>query len=233
MGLALAGDYGRGADEADQRWIARANLDYILGRGDNRDALPQLLTFYGVAFELPLLLTEQALGLDDYYQVHRLRLTFTHLFFILGAFFCYRLAYRLSDNRLLALFALLIFLLHPRIYAHSFVNSKDLPFLAMFVIALYLLERAFRRDTVGAFILLGIAVGLLTNLRIMGVMLLAAVLALRGLDLFYAGSGRGTESHPANRRAVRIGGRGDFVRHNPLRLGQSRRLPGGKPGFDD
>jgi len=188
-GLVLAGDYGRGADEADQRWIARANLDYILGRGDNRDALPPLLTFYGVAFELPLLLAEQALGLEDYYHIHRFRLTFTHLFFIIGAFFCYRLAYRLSDNRLLALVALLIFLLHPRIYAHSFVNSKDLPFLSMFVIALYLLERAFRRDTVGAFILLGIAVGLLTNLRIMGVMLLAAVLALRGLDWFYAESG--------------------------------------------
>ena len=188
VGLVVAGDYGLSADEDDQRLIVRGNLDYILGQGDRRDALPRHFALYGAAFELPLLLAEGILGLEDYYYIHRLRLTLTHLFFIAGAFFCYRLAYRLFDNRLIALFALLIFLLHPRIYAHSFVNSKDLPFLTMFVIALYLLERAFRRETIGAFILLGIAVGLLTNLRIMGVMLLAAVLAMRGLDLFYAGN---------------------------------------------
>ena len=184
-GLALAGDYGIATDEEDQRRIARANLNYLLGQDYIIDELHIL---FGAAFELPLLLAERALGLEDYYYIHRLRLTLTHLFFIVGAFFCYRLAYRLFDNRLIALFALLIFLLHPRIYAHSFVNSKDLPFLSMFVLALYLLERAFRRDTIGAFLLLGIAVGLLTNLRIMGVMLLAAVLAMRGLDLFYAGN---------------------------------------------
>ena len=184
-GLALAGDYGIATDEEDQRRIAQANLNYILGQDYIIDELHIL---FGAAFELPLLLAEQALGLEDYYYIHRLRLTLTHLFFIVGAFFCYRLACHLFGNRLIALFALLIFLLHPRIYAHSFVNSKDLPFLSMFVIALYLLERAFRRDTAGAFILLGIAVGLLTNLRIMGVMLLAATLAMRGLDLFYAGN---------------------------------------------
>ena len=184
-GLALAGDYGIATDEEEQRRIAQANLNYILGQDYIIDELHIL---FGAAFELPLLLAERALGLEDYYYIHRLRLTLTHLFFIVGAFFCYRLACHLFGNRLIALFALLIFLLHPRIYAHSFVNSKDLPFLSMFVLALYLLERAFRRDTAGAFILLGIAVGLLTNLRIMGVMLLAAVVAMRGLDLFYAGN---------------------------------------------
>ena len=195
VGLVLAGDYGIGTDQVIQRTIAVANLDYVLGQGDGlldnayRDALSPSDQLYGVAFELPLLLAERALGLEDYYYIHRLRLTLTHLFFIIGAFFCYRLACHLFNNRRLALFALLIFLLHPRLYAHSFVNSKDLPFLSMFILALYLLERAFRRDTPGAFVLLGIAVGLLTNLRIMGVMLLAAVLAMRGLDLFYAGSG--------------------------------------------
>ena len=188
-GLVLAGDYGIGTDELPQRQIATANLNYILGQGASLDALPYPYALYGVAFELPLLLAERALGLADYYYIHRLRLTLTHLFFIIGAFFCWRLACHLFQNRLIALFALLIFLLHPRIYAHSFVNSKDLPFLTVFIIALYLLERAFRRDTPGAFILLGIAVGLLTNLRIVGVMLLAAVLAMRGLDLFYAGNG--------------------------------------------
>ena len=191
-GLGLAGDYGIGPDEGIQRRIAQGNLNYILGRAEANDS--QLITtdrYYGVAFELPLLLAEQVLGIADYHYVHRLRLTLTHLFFIVGAFCCYRLAWRLFDNRLIALFAMLLFLLHPRLYAHSFVNSKDLPFLSMFSIALYLLERAFRRDTVGAFLLLGVAVGLLTNLRIAGVALLPAALAMRGLDLWRGDGGAG------------------------------------------
>ena len=189
VGLALAGDYGISPDDGRQRQIAVGNLDYILGQADRIATRAYVDRYYGAAFELPLLLAERALGLTDNYHIHRLRLTLTHLFFIVGAFFCYRLACHLFGNRLIAILALLIFLLHPRLYAHSFFNSKDLPFLTMFVVTLYLLERAFRRDTPGAFILLGIAVGLLTNLRIMGAMLLPAVLALRGLDLFYAGNG--------------------------------------------
>ena len=194
VGLDTAGDYGLLYDEQPQIVIATANLNYIRGQADSLEQLPYPFYLYGVAFELPLLLAQQALGWDalvaeDYHYIHRLRLTLTHLFFVIGGFFCYRLAYRLFDNRLLAILALLFYLLHPRLYAHSFINSKDLPFVSMLMIALYLLERAFRRDTLGAFVLLGVAVGLLTNLRIMGLMLLAAPLAMRGLDLFYAETG--------------------------------------------
>ena len=190
MGLALAGDYGTHIDEPIQRRIAQVNLNYILGQTDRVAERSPAYTdrLYGVTFELPLLLAEQGLGLTDKHDIRHLRGLFIHLFFIVGAFFCYRLAYRLFNNRLLALVALLFFLLHPRIYANSFVNSKDPPFISMFIIALYLLERAFRKDTVAAFVLLGIGVGLLTNLRIMGIMLFPAVIAMRGLDLFYAGN---------------------------------------------
>ena len=199
-GLVLAGDYGISPDEPNQRRTAQDNLDYILGRADGVVTEIYHDRVYGVALELPLLLAEGVLGLTDLYEVHRLRATLTHLFFILGGFFCYRLAWRLSDNRLIAILALLIYLLHPRLYAQSYLNSKDPAFLSMFVIALYLLERAFRRDTLGAFLLLGIAVGLLTNLRIMGAMLLPAALAMRGLDGFYAGTG------PERKRILRTAG---------------------------
>ena len=182
VGVLLAGDYGIGVDELIQRNVARVNLSYILGQVERVATPIPHDRFYGVAFELPLLLAEGALGLEDYYYIHRLRLTVTHLFFLVGGFFCYLLAYRLFNNRLIALFALLLFLLHPRIYANSFINSKDLPFLSMFAIALYLMERAFRKGTAGAFLLLGIAVGIATNLRIMGVMLFLAVIGMWVLD---------------------------------------------------
>ena len=206
-GLATAGDYGITEDEPNQRQIAQANLDYILGRAAGIATLNAVDQYYGAAFELPLLLAEGALGQADYYQIHRLRATLAHLFFIIGGFFCYLLAYRLFNNRLIALFALLFYLLHPRIYGHSFFNTKDPVFLSMFSIALYLLERAFRRNTPAAFILLGVAVGLLTNLRIMGIMLLPAVIAMRGLDWFYAGnSGAGAGGNSTQRKGILLTG---------------------------
>ena len=206
-GIAAAGDYGITPDTANQRQTAQGNLDYIRGRADRIESYFYHDRVYGVAFELPLLLAEQALGLSDPYYINRLRSTLTHLFFILGAFCCYRLAYHLFGNRLIALLALLFFLLHPRLYGHSFVNTKDLPFLSMFAIILYLLERAFRRDTIGAFLLLGVAAGILTNLRIMGVMLLPAVLALRGLDWLPA-AGRRERRHILGTGGLFIGAAG-------------------------
>ena len=200
-GLGLAKDYSVGWDEFINRAIAIGNLNYILGQTDHI-VLAQwpLERFYGVSFELPLLLLEHALNLEDYYYIHLLRVAGTHILFILGGYCCYRLTRQLFNNRLIAFFALLLFLLHPRLYAHSFFNPKDLPFASMLMIALYLTERAFRRDTAGAFILLGMAVGIATNLRIMGIMLFPAVIAMRGLDLW------GTPDRAGRRRILTTGG---------------------------
>ena len=139
-----------------------------------------------MAFEIPLLLAERILGIEDSRAAFLSRHLITHLFFLAGGLFAYLLACRLFGARLPATAAMLLFLLHPRLYAHSFFNSKDIPFLAMFMIALFLTHRAFRRDALPAFALLGAGVGILVNLRIMGVVLLAAVPALRALDLAFA-----------------------------------------------
>ena len=194
-GLLILDDYGVGADTQQQRRIGVNAISYALGLAGvdypiGKDFTPTRPSdnYYGVAFETPLVLLERLLGLTDTRSIHLTRHLLTHLFFILGGFCCYLLAYRLCHNRRLALLALLLFFLHPRIYAHSFFNSKDLPFLSMFIITLYLLERAFRKDTAKAFILVGIAVGLLTNIRIIGALLFPAVLAMRGLDLATAAS---------------------------------------------
>ena len=184
VGIAVVDDYGVSTDEGASRVIAQKNIDYALGTGD----LPTYHSdrYYGVTFEAALLLVERLLGLTDSRAVYLSRHLLTHLFFLAGGWFCYLLTCRLFGDRRLALFALLLFLLHPRIYAHSFFNSKDLPFLAAFMIALYLVQHAFRRDTVAAFAACGVGVGVLINLRIMGALLFAAVAGLRALDLMLA-----------------------------------------------
>ncbi len=185
VGLLVLDDYAVTGDTvAYQRPLAISVIDFALG---DADALPaDHNKFYGAAFEVLPLFVERIAGLDDLRAIYLTRHLMTHLLFIAGGFCCYLLAYRMTGSRLLGLFAMLLFLLHPRIYAHSFFNSKDLPFLSMFMIALLCVHWAFRKGTVPAFVVCGAAVGILVNLRIMGIMLLPAVLAMRACDVYYA-----------------------------------------------
>ncbi len=185
-GLAVLDDYGVTNDEPLHRGVALATLRHIQGEQYDLPPDKSFHRFYGAAFQLPLALAERAFGLQDARGVYLSRHLITHLLFLAGGLFAYLLARRLFGARLLALFAMLAFLLHPRLYAHSFHNGQDIPFLAAFVIAIYLAHRAFRRDTLLAFALLGVGVGVAVNLRIMGAMLLAAIPALLALDLAFA-----------------------------------------------
>ena len=191
VGIALLDDYGGNLDETGHRNVGYFTLNYILG---DADALQEghHERYYGVAFQLPLVVVERLLGLEDSRDIYLSRRLLTHLFFLAGGFFAWLLTYRLFGSRLVALFAMLIFLLHPRIYAHSFVNAQDLPFLSMFMVALHLIHRAFRRDSLWAFALCGAGVALLANVRIMGIMLFPAVLGLLALDAAFAMKRGGT-----------------------------------------
>ena len=188
-GLAVLDDYGVTTDESLQRRTAAATLGY-LANGDLDAFLAGLSQrhnkFYGMAFESTIYLFERGFGPEDIRSVYLFRHTLLHLFFLTGGIFAYLLARRLFGVRMLALFAMALFLLHPRLYAHSFFNGTDMPFLVAFIVALYLARRAFKRDTLLAFALLGVGVGIAVNLRIMGIVLLAAIPALRALDFAFA-----------------------------------------------
>ena len=187
-GASVLNDYGPSSMMGRGEHRAAVNLEYILGNDDslsNDDFTVAHNRYYGVAFELPLLLVGRALGLDDPTS-YLFRHYAIHLFWLCGGFACFLLARRLFDNGPLAFIAMVLFLLQPRVYAHAFFNTKDVPFLSMFMIALYLVHRAFEKGTVRAFVALGMGVALLTNLRIMGVMLVPAVLGMRACDLLCA-----------------------------------------------
>ncbi len=192
-GLAVLDDYGVSPDESAHRTHGSAVIDYVLGNGNLLLRLPDRR--HGVGSEMPLQFLERALRLEDSREVYLARHLLVHFFFLTGGLFIYLLAQRLFKSRLIALLAMLLFLLHPRLYAHSFVNDKDISFLSMFMIVLFLTSWAFRKDRLWAFALLGAGVGMLMNIRIMGAMLVPAVLTMRGLELLGA-------SGPAERKRV-------------------------------
>ena len=185
VGVAIMDDYGADPDAGGQRMLAFQNLYFMVA--PETHSLPEgVLRFYGMTFEFLLLLAEYAYGSDHSRDIILSRHLVTHLLFLAAALCCSLLTYRLFSNRLLAFMALLLFLLFPRLYVISFSNSKDTPFVSMFMICLYLTHRGFTKDTLGAFLILGVGVGILVNLRVMGIMLFPAILAMRALDLLPA-----------------------------------------------
>ena len=195
-GLAIVDDYGVSPDAGDQFLITIDTLNYVLhGNPGQLGVLAHRFT--GVAFEAPLLLLmEWGLGLEDPRHIYLTRHVLMHLFFLIGGFCCYLLAFRLSGDRLVALLVMLLFLLSPRLYAHSFFNSKDPVFASAFVMALLVVSRAFDKDSVGAYRWCGAMAGLVVNLRILGIALFAIVLVFQAWAWFRA------KGRAARRRVV-------------------------------
>ncbi len=189
VGLAVLDDYGVGVDEELQRGRGQAAIAYALGDTETlRPPGAPHNRYYGVVFEVPLVLVERLLGLTDSRAIYLSRHLLTHLCFLAGGGGAAWLASRLFGSRWLALLALGLFVLHPRLYAHSFFNAKDIPFLVAFLGCLALIHRAWQRGGVGAYALCGVGVGVATNLRIMGGGLFVAVVVMRVVDWVRAGS---------------------------------------------
>ena len=219
LAIATVDDWGVMGDTIyAERPNSAAFLQYIEDGDD--DTLIRRLDrppdrYYGQVFSAPLLALEGLLGIDDSRSIHVFRHLATHLVFLAGGFAGYLLAFRMFRSRWLALFALALYLLHPRIYAHSFFNPKDVPFLAFFMVSLWLAHRAFDTCRAGAFALCGAATGLLTSLRVMGIALIAIVVVARVSDLLHARTWGGRGRILATAALFACGAAGAFLTAMP------------------
>ena len=184
IGLLVYRNYGIAWDEPEQRLIGATSYDYAV-HGNK-----ELLTFkdkeYGAGFEVPLILLERHLFLTDSREIYLMRHLVTHLFFLVSMFCGYVLFYRLFKDQVIACLGYLMLTFSPPIYAHSFFNTKDIPFLAMMVICFMIAQLAFEKNRWWGYLLLGIVVGYSTSIRVMGIMVAVLVLAFLLIDLVTA-----------------------------------------------
>lgn len=168
-------------DEPAQQKIGTISYNYIV-HGDN-----ELEDFhdadYGVGFELPLIFIEKILGLEDNSEIFKMRHLVSHFFFILCLYCGFWLIYKMFGSVWLAAVGVLLFVLNPVIYAHSFFNTKDIPFMSVYLVCFFFIYHGFKNYRYLFFALSGVALGFLVNLRIMGILLLSMVLALVLADL--------------------------------------------------
>ena len=191
LGLSIYRDYGLSIDENQSRdngmitlkhvgrmvapaWIA-ADHDFDkyytpLAEYYDRD--------YGVAFETPVCLAERLLGFQDGGDKFLFRHLCTFLVCFGGLIAVYQLAARRFRDWRLGLLAALWLLLSPRLFAEFFYNDKDAVFMALFAIATNTGVRLLLRPTAGRAAWHALACAVTIDVRIMGVLLPLATVAL-------------------------------------------------------
>ena len=169
VGLGVFRDYGVSWDERVQREYGEKVYNYI-ANGD-RELFMDRHRYYGPVFELALYSLEKAFGLDDTRDIYLMRHLVVFLMFWVGTVFFFLLCKHEFSSWKPGLLGAAILVLSPRIFAHAFYNSKDIPFMCMFVIGAFTLVRYLDVQSLRRALAHAVACALLIDIRIVGVFL--------------------------------------------------------------
>ena len=190
IGLFIVKDYGVTWDEPIMRLLGLSGLEYVNNVFGNpftipiSDKIEDFSTFinheYGSLFEIVLAGAEFAYAKPFIYEhlqldpsTYYLRHVITWLVFWISSIFFYKLLRIRVQNTFICLLGTSMFILSPRTFADSFYNSKDMIFLAFFVINTYTLSRFFANFTGKNAFYHGMSTGLLISVRLMGIISVA------------------------------------------------------------
>lgn len=182
VGICLADHYGLGWDEPVARMGGMVTYRYIM-QGD-----PTLTEYrdryYGPAFEVVLYALEKVTGTTDPYAIFALRHTATFLLFFVSVVVMYFLVAGIFGAWWWGLAGAVLLIAHPRIFAESFYNSKDIGFLASWIIAVFLGYRYATKPTVSRAVCFGLAAAFATDIRVIGVLLHSIGIAVGARSFF-------------------------------------------------
>lgn len=172
-GLLFFRDYGLTWDDLAQIEIGELNFKYVF-HGD-----PSLLTlknrYYGPLFEMFLYAVTNRMP-DRMLFFTRHLLTFAS--FYVGMIYFYKLAKKITCGWQYGLAACLLLATTPILFGHAFFNSKDIPFLAAFIVAAYSLVFTLEKPVWQNIVLHAVASAVLISLRAPGILIFGLTLGL-------------------------------------------------------
>ncbi len=171
VGLLIFNDYGLAVDDSAQKLLGDQSFNYIF-KGQP-DLLISRDRDHGAAFELTITLLYTILNLKTDVQIYYFRHLAAFLAFFTGMIFFYRLLKMRFENWKLALLGTIFLILSPRIFESSFVNTKDIPFMAFSIISLYTLFVYDRSRRPGDAIIHGAVTGYMIAIRPVGILMVA------------------------------------------------------------
>ena len=181
-GILVVGDYSVTPDEPLHRINGFISLKYVADfLGLNMDLsnyinnTPNLhedwRKTYGVLFDLPLAYLEVFFELSNKKDVFLIRHLFTFLIFFIANIYFYFLIHNNLKNKVLAFTGVLILITTPRIFSHSFYNSKDIIFLSLMIIAMFYSSNILKNFNYKNLFLSCLFCAFATNIRIIGMYL--------------------------------------------------------------
>jgi hypothetical protein len=186
IGLILVPTYGIGWDEYGGRAHGTYNVVGILrflapslvpSAYKNFPTLDEWYAYtHGAWFEILLSSFEVLLRLEGLHEIYIMRHILTFSFCFFGLINFYYFIKRSFDNPIYSLFALCFAILSPRIFADSFYNNKDTIFMSLMAILMNRFSLFLTRGDAKSLLLLALAAGLMSGLRIVGLALLPFIL---------------------------------------------------------
>ena len=197
IGLSLYKDYGVSWDEPVDRTNGMVSARYVAdllapewaserpGFAQTPDIHGYRENDHGVFFEMPLVLLDQTLRLDDSRTYYLLRHGAVFLVFTLGAWGLYRIGRARFGSWQIGLFISTLLVLSPRFFAESFYNGKDIVFLAIFTLGIFTLIRVLQKPTLARAAAHGLVTAAAVDVRILGVLLVALTLGMVVLEILF------------------------------------------------
>ncbi len=181
LGLIVARDYGISWDEKAMYVLGEEAYNFVFHHG----AYPTNIgiRYHGAWFEIIQHAAEVMLGMTYARDIFIMRHMLDYVFYWAGLVAMYALALRTFKSRGWALLASLFLFLSPRLFGHAFINARDIPTMALFIVKMLTLVYFLERPTWRRAILLGIASGLLMAIRVGGLFVPLYVLIFTGLRM--------------------------------------------------
>jgi hypothetical protein len=183
LGAGIFDDYGISFDEKISRHCGMISLQYLL-EGD-RQLFQNHEKYHGPAFEIVLVLLEKGIHVDDSRTLYLMRHFVTFLLFFISVIFFYFLCKERFRDWRIGLLGSMFLILSPRIFAHSFYNSKDLPFLSICIISMYTLMKYLDQKTWFKAAIHALLCGFLIGIRVLGVLVPCFTFLLIFLDILF------------------------------------------------
>src|SRR4030042_3573927 len=175
IGLNIFKDYGVHYDEYNNQNFGNNLLKFcsnFIFKGSSK-----LIIFkqnhdwvHGPAFEIFLaFIQNKVLKLNDSRDIIFVRHLCTFLLFYIGAWFFYLLCKLHLKSWKAALLGSLLLILSPRIFADSFYNTVDIPFLVFYIISIYTLLRWLSERTLVGAAIHALTCAILIDIKAIGI----------------------------------------------------------------
>ena len=183
IGSYIFSDYGISIDEDNSRFNGFVSLKYILELFNSNLLhnleqiinVPKINNYFeqgnGVTFDLPFALFELIFKVNDPRQIFLLKHFFTFLIFFISLICFYFILNKQFKSPLFGVIGVLFLFLSPRIFSHSFFNSKDIIFMSFNIINIYFGIKYLEKSNFKNTILFSFFSGLSIGTRLIGIYL--------------------------------------------------------------